>query len=139
MPVKAINTTITLLLLFNGLGAVYGGGAMLLQPDGNLLQFPAGMLKNSPFSNYMVPGIVLFCAIGLFSLFLLLQFVFRKRYDARLVIANGMFVTVWIIIQVWMIRTFSYLQVVIIITGILLLVIGTLLYKNQQLRSTFKS
>lgn len=136
MPVLAINRIITLLLLFNGFGAVYGGGAMILQPDGNLLQLPAGMLKNSPFSNYLVPGIVLFCAIGLFSLFLLLQFVFRKRYYARMVMANGIVVTGWIIIQVWMIHTFSYLQIIIMITGILLLLLGTVLHKKNQIMNT---
>lgn len=132
MPAKAINTIITLLLLFNGPGAIYGGGAMILQPDGSILQFPPGMLESSPFSNYMVPGIVLFCVIGLFSLFLLLQFLFRKRYDAKLIMSNGVLVIGWIIIQVLMIRTFSYLQLIIITTGVLLVILGVLLYKNGR-------
>ncbi len=132
MPAKAINTIITLLLLFNGPGAIYGGGAMILQPDGSILQFPPGMLDGSPFSNYMVPGIVLFCVIGLISLFLLLQFFFRKRYEAKPIMTNGVLVIGWIIIQVLMIRTFSYLQLVIIATGVLLVILGVLLYKKGR-------
>lgn len=51
-----------------GLGAIGGGLFAILNP-----QCPAGMsvdaLKNFPFSNFLIPGIILFTVIGLGNVF----------------------------------------------------------------------
>jgi hypothetical protein len=38
-----------LLQFLLGLGAIGGGGALLLAPDGRILQMPIWILKSSPF------------------------------------------------------------------------------------------
>ena len=57
------------LLVINGLCALWGGGALIYDPTGEFLQLSADFIKNSPFPNYLIPGIILFVANGLLSLF----------------------------------------------------------------------
>ena len=50
--------------VFLGLGALFGGGALILAPDGHLLGMPVKLLAGSPFPSSLVPGIILFGLIG---------------------------------------------------------------------------
>lgn len=55
------------LLLFLGISAIGGGGALIISPSGRLLGgLPLSILKNSPFSNFLIPGIILFLILGIF-------------------------------------------------------------------------
>ena len=47
-----------------GVGALIGGGALLLAPDGHLLSMPATLLSGSPFRDYTIPGAILFGVLG---------------------------------------------------------------------------
>lgn len=55
-------------LAFLGLGALYGGGALMLAPDGGLLGLPLDGLHTALFPDYFVPGLVLFSLFGVGSL-----------------------------------------------------------------------
>ena len=50
--------------VFLGFGALFGGGALILAPDGHLLGMPVKLLAGSPFPSFLVPGIILFGLIG---------------------------------------------------------------------------
>jgi hypothetical protein len=53
------------LLTFLGLSAIGGGGALIISPSGKLLGgLPLSLLKNSPFNNFLIPGIILFVVLG---------------------------------------------------------------------------
>ncbi|MBA7716268.1 hypothetical protein ES703_125337 [subsurface metagenome] len=56
---KVLVTGLGVLQVFIGLGAVGGGLALVLEPTGSYLGIPLELLKSSPFSTYLVPGIVL--------------------------------------------------------------------------------
>ena len=60
-----------ILLGFLGLGAIGGGGILIISPTGELLGIPLSELKNSPFDSFLVPGIILFTVLGLFPLLLI--------------------------------------------------------------------
>jgi hypothetical protein len=67
---KAKNILISL-LLFLGLGAIGGGVALIISPSGKLLGgLPLSILTNSPFSDFLIPGIILFTILGLFPCFI---------------------------------------------------------------------
>jgi hypothetical protein len=51
--------------IFLSVGALGGGGALMLGPRGELLPLPVSALKGSPFDTYFAPGLILFCALGL--------------------------------------------------------------------------
>jgi hypothetical protein len=62
----AINIHISL-LTFLGISAIGGGGTLIISPSGKLLGgLPLSLLKNSPFNDFLYPGIILFLVIGIF-------------------------------------------------------------------------
>ena len=64
-PTTARNILISL-LLFLGLSAICGGGALIISPSGKLLGgLPLSILADSPFSDFLIPGIILFTILGL--------------------------------------------------------------------------
>src|ERR1700730_1042352 len=50
--------------LFLSIGALYGGGSLMVAPDGHLLGIPTSLLRGTPFGSFLVPGICLFSLVG---------------------------------------------------------------------------
>lgn len=53
------------LLALLGVGAVFGGGVLIISPSGKLFGMPLSLLDKSPFSSFEIPGIILFIVLGL--------------------------------------------------------------------------
>src|SRR3984893_15214930 len=53
------------LAVFLSIGAFGGGSALMLGSRGEIIPLPVSALKGSPFETYFVPGLILFCALGL--------------------------------------------------------------------------
>jgi hypothetical protein len=51
--------------VFLSVGALCGGGALMLGSRGEIIPLPLSALKGSPFETYFAPGLILFCALGL--------------------------------------------------------------------------
>jgi hypothetical protein len=69
-PTTTRNILISL-LLFLGVSAIGGGGALIISPSGKLLGgLPLSILTHSPFSDFLIPGIILFTTLGLFPCFI---------------------------------------------------------------------
>lgn len=80
---------VSLLLLFNGIGAVYGGWNLMTHPDGSSLQMSVAYLEHSPFNDYFIPGIILFIANGLCSFIVLATILFNLKDYPWFIIAQG--------------------------------------------------
>ena len=119
------------LLIFNGIGALYGGWHLMNQPDGTSIELSSDWLKHTPFENYFIPGLVLFIANGIFSFMVLLAILLKNTYYPWLVMIQGAILTGWLIIQMLMIQTVYFLHFIMGSVGILLLVTGWLLLKRE--------
>ncbi|MFC2129259.1 hypothetical protein ACFLQX_00610 [Bacteroidota bacterium] len=53
------------LLGFLSLGALGGGIALIISPDGSAIQMPLELIDNSSFNNYLIPAIILFTVFGM--------------------------------------------------------------------------
>ncbi|WP_068787054.1 hypothetical protein [Paenibacillus phocaensis] len=51
-----------------GIGAVFGGGALVLDPSGGLLGMPRDQMQVALFPDYLVPGLILLIVFGVLSL-----------------------------------------------------------------------
>ena len=72
MKIKTARNIHLFLLAFLGLSAIGGGGALIISPSGKLLGgLPLSLLQNSPFDNFLIPGIILFVVLGLFPTLLI--------------------------------------------------------------------
>lgn len=70
------------LLAFLGIGAIAGGGALIISPSGKLLGgLPLSILKNSPFEDFRFPGIILFLVLGIFPCWLIYALIKRPANE----------------------------------------------------------
>lgn len=68
------------LLSFLGLGAIFGGGIFIISPMGKLFGMPLSMLDNSPFTNFLVPGFILFTVLGIVPISVILALIKKPDY-----------------------------------------------------------
>lgn len=107
-----------ILQLFVALGAVVAGAMFIIEPSGRLLQAPPEMLKSSPFNNFLLPGLILFCVNGIGQAF---AGVLTLRRDARAGIMGGVFglgLVIWLFVQVTMIGGGYLIQNIFFTIGI---------------------
>ncbi|MNI23400.1 hypothetical protein D3C73_769860 [compost metagenome] len=78
--VKAPHTVKILILLHAalGLGAVFGGGSLVLDPTGKMIGLPIEIMKVKLFSNYMIPGILLLVVFGIGPLVLVVELLLKR-------------------------------------------------------------
>lgn len=69
-----------LFLGFLSLNAIGGGGALMLAPDGSLLQIPLEWMEHSPFTDFFIPGFILFSLNGLLPLAVLYGLIVRPDW-----------------------------------------------------------
>lgn len=53
-----------ILLAFLGAGALFGGGVFIISPSGELFGMPLSLLNKSPFTSFLIPGLILFVVLG---------------------------------------------------------------------------
>lgn len=114
---------------FVGLGALGGGIGLIAQPDGSNLGISLYWLRQTPFTDYLVPGIILFVVNGLGSLAgAALSFV-RYRYAGEIAVLLGAFLMGWIAAQVWWMGL-HWLHVLYFGLGLAELILGLSLRKT---------
>lgn len=121
-----------LLLLFNSIGAFYGGISFLKHPDGSGLGMSLNYLSHSPFNNYFIPGIILIGANGVFGIIVITCILFNRQKYFLLVFAQGLILGIWLLIQITMIRTVDTLHFIMGTVAILLMMLGWLLSKVKS-------
>jgi hypothetical protein len=126
---KRLAKALGILQLFIGLSAVGGGLGLVLEPNGSNLGMPLEMLKYSPFSDFLIPGIVLLIVNGLGSIAGSVSSFRPFHYAAEIALALGAFLVAWIIIQVYLIHSFHWLHALYFSLGIIELILGWSLRK----------
>ncbi len=130
---------LALLHLLLGINGVAGGIMLLIKTDGSLLGMEPGWLGNSPFSNYLIPGILLVLVNGILPLLVCsgllvkpawkwpdLFNIYKDRHWAwTLSLYAGIIVIGWIIIQQFITRYF-WLQPAVAATGLCIIVLTML-------------
>ena len=75
------NMLIALMTLL-GLGAVYGGGLLVISPYGDWLGVPISLLDESPFHSFFIPGLILFLVLGVAPL--LVAWALKSKFENKL-------------------------------------------------------
>lgn len=99
------------------IGAVAGGGALALRPDGSLLGLQLAELRHAPFESYLVPGLLLFLVVGLGHAWAALALVRGRAFAPLLAAACGVALLSWTITECVMLRSFDLLEAACVVVG----------------------
>ncbi len=123
--------TAIILLLITAIGAIFGGGALLIDPLGEKLGLPIETLKYSPFENFLIPGLILFIILGLGSLITSIIVIKRVSGYPFLTIFMGFAISIFISVEILMLKDVKFLQIIFAIIGISLVILGIILRKKE--------
>jgi len=114
-----------------GLGALVGGFMLVKDPSGSALGVPLSFLEGSPFSDFLIPGIFLLAVNGIGSIIGAGLSITRNRFAQEIAIVLGAILVAWIVIQVVIIRSFSWMHILYIILGVVELGIGLYIRRHR--------
>lgn len=129
---KRIALYLGIVQLFIAIGAIPAGLLMIIEPDGTGLGMSTGMLSGSPFHDFFIPGLFLLIVNGLFHAFGGVLSLKSNQYAGNVGIILGIFLLIWICVQVYYINPIHILQIIYFVIGIIELLLG---YKLNALRS----
>lgn len=118
---------------FVGIGALFGGMAGILSPSGSGVGLSVNALKNGPFSDFFIPGLFLFVIIGIGNIIAAITTKYNYKYQAYISACHGGILSLWIIIQCYMLNAINILHVIYFIIGIILIVLATKLAFKKEL------
>ena len=98
-PLPTVARAVIALEVILGVGALFGGGALVLAPDGHLLSMPTALLAGSPFRDYLVPGAILFAVIGVGPLIAAALAYLRVPVAPLAATAAGAALMGWIVVE----------------------------------------
>lgn len=116
-------TSIVLLLLI-GISASLGGLALVIDPTGDVLGLSVRGLSETFFTDYEVPGLILFFALGILNLITSVVTMMKRPIYPTLVFIQGAIVTGWILAQLYMLPENHILQLLYFLLGLFLMLLG---------------
>lgn len=121
-------------LFIIGLNALAAGYSFIVEPSGKRLGMTTNYLQYSPFRNYFIPGIILFTAIGIFSILTAIMAIKRKSIYPLLLFIEGCLLLGWIVIQVLMVKDINWMHITCFCIGIVLIFSGILIVPKQNIQ-----
>jgi len=113
---------------FIGITAIAGGFRLVSNPNGTS-DIPIEWLNSSPFTNYLIPGLVLLIVIGFGHVLGGIFSFLSKRYAGGIAAILGTFLILFMTIEVWFVGLRNFLQPLYFILGAIVLVLGLKLFK----------
>jgi hypothetical protein len=129
-----------ILLGFLAIGALFGGLAFIIKPDGSIYQMPVDVLANSPFKNFFIPGIILSTIFGIFPLIVIfglikkpeskflnkLNLISDYHFSWTFSVYTGIALIIWINVQTLILNSVDVLHTIYSSLGILIICIAIL-------------
>jgi hypothetical protein len=137
---KLARSTLVFLLALLGLGALGGGGMLVLSPDGSWIGLPLSVLAHSPFTSFLLPVLILFFVLWIWPVYTAFALVY-KRANAladKLNIYSDMYwafgfslyiafaLIIWIQVQMVMVQSVSWLHTLYMFWAVAILVVALL-------------
>ena len=126
------------LVFFQAISGLVGGFGLTFSPSGKSIQMPLSMLENTPFKNFLIPGLFLLIFLGIFPTLLgyamvkepnwnwASKFNVYKKYHFiwTYSLYLGLMLILWINIQMYMIGGGNILQFIYGMLGTLILIVA---------------
>lgn len=113
-----------ILMLFQGLSGLAGGIGLILDPTGASMRIPLNWLNQSPFENYLIPGIILLTVLGIFPLAVFAAMLKPRRQAWFAALMISLALIIWIAVEIAIIgyQAQPPLQVIYGLVGLLMVV-----------------
>jgi hypothetical protein len=118
--------------VFVGIGGMMGGLAAITNPMGPF-GMPVEILKNSPFSNFLIPGIILFTVIGLGNVISAFMFHFNSKFQGYISSVFSWALVIWIIIQCIMLNSVVFLHGLFFTIGLIQAILSMIILFEKRL------
>lgn len=90
-------------VFFQALSGLGGGAFLIANPTGETIKMPLSFLRDSPFTDYLIPGIILFTVLGIFPLIVTAGLWQRKYWGWVGSLLLGVALLIWIFVEIGMI------------------------------------
>ena len=132
-PTKTLNLIGIILLFVTGLNALAAGLSMIVEPSGRGLGMTVeSVLQHSPFHSFLIPGLTLFTAIGLFCIISAIFTIRKWKNFDYLIMLQGVILFGWIFFQIIFLRQFNWMHATFGIIGFFFFWWGTLHRRIRQ-------
>ncbi len=137
MKHKRVRIAIGVLAAFIALSAIGGGIAMLIGAD----RFPLEWLRNTPFSDYTIPALVLAIVVGGSSLIAAVTIFTGRAVGVLASVAAGLIMAVYIVVEVLSLPApaRSWVEGVYFGLGLLIFGLATYLWMVENRRHHFQT
>jgi hypothetical protein len=126
------------LVFFQAISGLAGGLGLTFSPSGKSIQMPLSVLENTPFTNFLIPGLFLLIFLGVFPTLLSYAMVkepnwnwankfnvYKKyHYLWTYSLYLGLMLILWINIQMYMVGGGNILQFIYGMLGTLIIIIA---------------
>ncbi|MCH1638702.1 hypothetical protein MJ257_01170 [Paenibacillus timonensis] len=115
-----------------GIGAVFGGGALMLDPSGSLLGMPTDLMQLPLFPDYLIPGLILLLVFGVLPLTVTAALVWRwdwswgeklnlfkdRHWSWAFSLYIGFGLIIWLTVQIYILGGSSVVHLVYMAWGL---------------------
>jgi hypothetical protein len=130
---KTIRILTLVMLLFVAVNALIAGAIFIIDPSGHLLYMDKTALQYTTFTNFLIPGIILFIVNGICNVVAVMYMILHRKGWKMMVFLQGLLLFGWIVIQVIMLHDLYFLHVVMAGIGIMLM-LSALTLDEQKVR-----
>jgi hypothetical protein len=129
---KYLRIAVSAILLLISSSALQVGFLLVKDPTGKTIGMQPELLHSySPFTDFTIPGIILFSYLGVLSVIVAAVVWVKRPFINLLAASQGAGIFIWIVTQAIMIRTFHPLQIIIGTAGLLVFGLSLWLYKKS--------
>jgi hypothetical protein len=112
------------LILFVAVTATVSGALLAIYSDGSLFHMSTVILKTTPFSNFLVPGLILCLVVGGSNILAFILHLKAHPLRSSWTITGGIMVVGWVVVQMLLIGAVHWLQFVYLGIGIMILLLN---------------
>ena len=107
-----MKSILLLLLVFVATTSVISGILLIINPGGELFMMSTSILEHTSFKDFSIPGFVLATVVGSTNLAAVVYYLQQRPERYNWAMLGGLTMGGWIVVQIILIREFSWFQVV---------------------------
>lgn len=115
---KIVERVMIFLHILVGVGALAGGLAAITNPQAPMGLPAVEVLKNGPFTDFLIPGIILFSIMGIGNLLSALYVGMDVNVKVYMSGTIACALIIWIVVQCIILETINFLHILFFIIGV---------------------